>query len=415
MQVSIFDIDNWREIGATLARNKTRTFLTAFGIFWGTMMLALLWGGAGGLRGMLMRNFSDFSTNMAGLVPQPTTRDYGGYNKGRSWKLKSTDIDNILRNVNDIDEVSGVLFSSASTSHGTNTASGSVMGIDPAYTRVSIPIVYSGRVINDSDINGSKKVVALGKNLADRLFPGEDPLGEFIELNGVYFKIVGVVGQSGEASIGGRLDDSFLIPLTTMRGTMRPDSDLDIMFLTAKPGVRISDIKGQVRSIIYSAHTIHPADPDAMEFFDVSEIFEMVENVFLGVTLLALFVGFGSLMAGIIGVGNIMWIIVKERTHEIGIRRALGAKPSSIITQILSESMLLTSVAGIAGICFASLVLFVVDQATTDPVLGSAHFSLSFDKAVAILAAFMILGTAAGIIPAVKAMRIKPIEALNDK
>ena len=148
---------------------------------------------------------------------------------------------------------------------------------------------------------------------------------------------------------------------------------------------------------------------------DVSEMFDMISNVFLGLTILALFVGIGSLMAGIIGVGNIMWIIVKERTHEIGIRRAIGAKPSSIIVQILSESMVLTTVAGLAGIVLAVLVLVGVDTASADPVTGQAGFTLSFSQAMTVLVLFMILGTAAGVIPALKAMRIKPIEAINDK
>ena len=162
-------------------------------------------------------------------------------------------------------------------------------------------------------------------------------------------------------------------------------------------------------------HPISPDDDKAMWVMDISEEFEMIDNLFLGVSLLALFVGAGSLMAGIIGIGNIMWIIVKERTQEIGIRRAIGAKPRDIIVQILSDGVVLTSIAGLAGVCFATLVLALVDNLTADPVLGSAGFTLTFSQAIGIVLTFLVLGTAAGTLPAIKAMRIKPIEAMRDK
>ena len=190
---------------------------------------------------------------------------------------------------------------------------------------------------------------------------------------------------------------------------------VDFFTFSMKPGYKVSEVVPQMRRLLYSVHSINPADTEAIWVMDVSEMFDMISNVFLGLTILALFVGIGSLMAGIIGVGNIMWIIVKERTHEIGIRRAIGAKPSSIIVQILSESMVLTTVAGLAGIVLAVLVLVGVDTASADPVTGQAGFTLSFSQAMTVLVLFMILGTAAGVIPALKAMRIKPIEAINDK
>ena len=192
-------------------------------------------------------------------------------------------------------------------------------------------------------------------------------------------------------------------------------NNIGVFLYTAREGKTPSDIQPVIKAAVRKNHPIDPTDEDAFWFMDISEQFKMVENLFLGVKILALFVGFGTLLAGVIGVGNIMWIIVKERTQEIGIRRAIGAKPVDIIIQILSESMALTSIAGIGGICFAALVLAAVDKLTFDPVLGSAHFQLDFSSAVIILVLFLVLGTAAGIIPSVKAMRIKPIEAINDK
>ncbi|MDE6073633.1 MAG: FtsX-like permease family protein, partial [Muribaculaceae bacterium] len=186
-----------------------------------------------------------------------------------------------------------------------------------------------------------------------------------------------------------------------------------VMFV-ASDGVSPEALRPRIERILSSHHPIHPDDHNAMFFFDVSSRFKMVDNLFTGISLLAMFVGAGTLLAGIIGVGNIMWVIVKERTQEIGIRRAIGAKPSDIITQVLSEGVMLTVIAGIAGICFATLVLAVAQHITTDAV-SVPRFQLSFSSAMSIMATFIILGTLAGLIPSIKAMRIKPIEAMNDK
>lgn len=420
LQTSIFDIDNWREIGATLARNKTRTFLTAFGIFWGTMMLALLWGGATGLRGLLMRNFSNIATtNMGAVFASQTSMPYLGFNKGRYWNMTQTDVDNIRATVEGLDHVTGVYTTFGTMTYTDKTYTGRAMGVEPDYARISVPNIFAGRFVNTTDIAQSRKVAVVGKTVAETLMPGmsyEEMLGKDIGIRGVYYKVVGILAQVGEASIGGNLDESVVIPLTTMRQVERGAGDrVDFLTFSLKPGYKVSEVSEVMRRRIYSVHSINPADKDALNVMDVSEVFDMINNVFMGLTILALFVGVGSLMAGIIGIGNIMWIIVRERTHEIGIRRAIGAKPSSVITQILSESMVLTTIAGTAGIVFATLVLYIVDMASADPITGSAGFTLTFRNAMIVLVLFMVLGTAAGVIPAVKAMRIKPIEAINDK
>ncbi|MCM1029248.1 MAG: ABC transporter permease [Pseudoflavonifractor sp.] len=420
LQTSLFDIDNWREIGATLARNKTRTFLTAFGIFWGTMMLALLWGGSNGLEGLLMRNFSSIaSTNMGGFFPNRTSIAYHGFNKGRYWNLNQTDVDNLRSRADGIEFVTGVYQSYGNMTYADKSQTGSIMGVEPDYARISAPKILAGRFVNESDLANSRKVTFVGSKVAETLMPGvsySEMLGKEISLRGVYYKIVGIGAQVGDASIGGRVDDCSYIPLTTMRQVESGAGDrVDFVAFSMRPGHKVSDVIPVARRLIYSRHSVHPSDEEALQVMDISELFDMVSNVFLGLTVLALFVGIGSLMAGIIGVGNIMWIIVKERTHEIGIRRAIGATPSSIIVQILSESMVLTTIAGMAGIVVAILALYLVDMGTTDPITGSAGFTLSFGNAMTVLVLFMALGTAAGVIPALKAMRIKPIEAINDK
>lgn len=415
MLTNLFDIENWREIGATLARNKTRTFLTAFGIFWGTAMLAMLIGGASGLRGMLMRNFDGFATNMGCCFPNRTTKAYKGFNKGMSWKLDDRDIEFIRRTSSALDLSTKLNFEMGFVKYGTKSTARQVQGVESDYFKIQLPVIEAGRVLNSSDEAQIKKVAVIGKNVAAELFGTENAIGKYISVNGVYFLTVGVISQTSEVSIGGKIDDSVILPSTTLRRAYNKGIDIDGFIYTAKPGHSPKEIEPIVRKAASTFHPIDPTDKDAMFFMDISENFAMVENLFTGISLLAIFVGIGTLLAGIIGIGNIMWIIVKERTQEIGIRRAIGAKPRDIIVQVLSESMVLTAIAGISGICFAVMVLTIAEKITHDPILGSAHFQLSFTKAVGIMAVFLILGTAAGIVPAIKAMKIKPIEALNDK
>ncbi|MBO5268040.1 MAG: ABC transporter permease [Muribaculaceae bacterium] len=415
MKTSILDIENWREIVATLSRNKTRTFLTAFGIFWGTAMLAMLWGGVHGFEGIMRRNFAGFATNTGAVFSGVRGMNYKGFNKGSWWTLTEQDVADIRRLAPYMQYSSEVNRKYVSASYNDKSKSANALGVDADFSRIQVPVIYEGRFINDTDVRSSAKVTVIGKNLSNELFGGESPIGRYVSLNGIYFKVVGVAGQKGEASIMSRVDDSFVLPSATMRVAFNRGTMVEGLIYTAPDGHKPSDNEKAIRRIISAAHYIHPDDERAVNFMDVSEMFEMIDTMFLGLSILALFIGASSLMAGVIGVGNIMWIIVKERTHEFGIRRAIGAKPADITVQVLSESVLLTIVAGIAGVCFASLVLGLVDKGTMSPTLGAAGFQLPFSTAATIVAVFFVLGSLAGTLPAVEAMRIRPIEAIRDK
>lgn len=409
MKITIFDIDNWREIGATLSRNKTRTFLTAFGIFWGTAMLAMLLGGAKGLENMLRSNFEGFATNSALLFGGRTTLPYKGFTKGTTWSVNSTDITNLRHNIPDLKSVTGVYSKGATATYGKFQKLTPIQGVDEEFSDIFLPVVYEGRYINDSDTKNEKKVCVLGKRVASDMFGTASPLGKEVAIDGIFYHVVGVAGQTSEITINNKIDESITIPLSTMRRSFNlSDEGLGTMLL-ARDGISPTKLLPQIERVLRKEHPIHPDDHNACFFFDISEQFKMVDNLFLGITILALFVGVGTLLAGIIGVGNIMWVIVKERTQEIGIRRAIGAKPVDIIVQILSEGMALTIIAGIAGICFATLVLFIAQQ------INNVTFQISFSRAMIIMVTFVILGTAAGLIPSIRAMKIKPIEAMNDK
>ncbi|MCM1522771.1 MAG: ABC transporter permease [Muribaculaceae bacterium] len=414
MKLTIFDIDNWQEIGVTLAQNKTRTFMTGFGIFWGTAILALLMGGSDGLKHFMSRNFEGFATNAAAIFPGKTSKPYGGFNKGMPLELNITDVDNIRRAIPQIDSSSAVNFLSINALYGQKKSSAQLTGVEAEYCRIFEPVIYEGRFINEADDANSRKVCVLGLEVAHELFGAGSALGRDVDLNGIYYKVVGVVGQTSEVNIGAKMDNSVFIPYNSMRNSYNLGRKVNMFMMTFKQGYSPADYEPTLRRLIASNHPIAPDDNAAFFYFNISERFKMVDTLFLGISLLAIFVGAGTLISGIIGVGNIMWIIVRERTHEIGIRRAIGAKPIDIIIQILSESMVLTVISGVGGIVFATIILSIAEKLTAGPS-GTLNFQLTFAQSMAILATFLILGTAAGLIPAVKAMRIKPIEALNDK
>ena len=415
MKVTFFDLENWREIAATLGRNKTRTFLTAFGIFWGTAMLALLWGASRGFEGIVSRQFAGLATNMGGVSPGTRSISYRGFNKGSSWNMNVADIAAIRRTAPAIEYSTELGFANARAINGQYSKNVRIIGVEAEYNLITSPVLYGGRLLNDSDVAGSRKVCLIGNNLANELFPDEDPVGRSVTIGGSRFMIIGRAGQLGEVSMGGGLDESILMPASTLRRAFNQGNNVFFFLYTAPRGHKPSDNKEAIRRVLSSTHVISPDDENAYDFMDVSDMFDMVNKLFMGISLVALFIGGSSLMAGVIGVGNIMWIIVRERTHEFGVRRALGARPADITMQVLSESVVLTLVAGTAGVCFAAAILAAVEHATAKPMLPPAGFQLSFGVAMTIVFMFLVLGSAAGTLPAVKAMKIKPIEAIREK
>lgn len=411
----VLDIDNFKEITATLARNKTRTLLTAFGIFWGTFMLTLLWGSGQGLQKLLLSNFEGFASNSAIVFSQRTSIPYKGFKKGMYWNLDLKDVENIRRMVPELSIVSPISSTNSTVKHKDKSYSVTIQALEPNIMDVLNPIIVKGRFINDTDIARAKKVCVIGVNVADRLFGSVDPIGQFVEADNVFYRVVGVVRQRSEMSFMGRMEDSVLLPLTTGQRTYNVGDKVHIVTMVAHDGYSPSQLRDKIFRAVRVNHPLHPDDKNSLYFINISEAFEQVGAVFTGVDVLILFVGFSSLIAGIIGVGNIMWIVVKERTKEFGIRRALGAKPRTVMTQILAESAVLTFVAGTAGICFSVGVLSLINPLISQMTGMPADFQLTFASAVVTLILFLSLGGLAGAIPAIKAMKIKPIEALNDK
>lgn len=412
------DIDSYREVLDTLTRNKSRSFLTGFGVFWGVFMLVALMGGGQGLKEMLEQNFAGFATNSAMVWAQPTSKAYKGFRKGRMWTMEYKDVERIKRSVPELDVVTPILFSNGGTAYyGDRKATIGVSGAMPAFARINQPKMYYGRYIDEADIRDHRKVCVIQKKTYKELFPGGgDPCGKRIRIDNIYYQIVGVdYNMSDAISLGSEAGTGVVLPLTFMQQAYNRGNAVDMIALTGKKGVVMSTLTDRIRETVARAHTIDPTDEQGAMVFNTEVLFQLLDNLFRGVNFLVWLVGLGTLLAGAIGVSNIMMVTVRERTTEIGIRRAIGATPRNILSQIISESIVLTLVAGMSGILFAVMILQMLELGSTEDGILTAHFQVGFWTAI--VAALMVsaMGVLAGLAPAARAMSIKPVDAMRDE
>lgn len=411
------DIDTYKEILDTLTRNKGRTILTGFGVFWGIFMLVALMGSGNGLQDKLASNFEEFATNSAMVWAQNTTKPYHGYRKGRSWNMTTRDVERLKENVSELNIVTPITFSgTASLVFGDKKTQGSVKGVEADYTKVEEPSMSFGRFLNTMDEVQRRKVCVIGKRIYSSLFPtGGDPCGQLIRVDSTYYEVVGVNVSSGNMNIGGRADETVYVPMTLMQQVYNLGEDVHLIAMTGKPGVKMSAVSQHIREVIARAHDIDPTDEQGVMVFNTEVLFGVMDSLFSGVNILVWLVGIGTLLAGAIGVSNIMMVTVRERTTEIGIRRAIGATPRNILGQIITESILLTGVAGMSGILLAVIVLQMLQLANTSNGIVTAQFQISFWTAIGAVALLSVLGILAGLAPAFRAMSIKPVDAMRDE
>lgn len=417
MKLFRIDIDRWEEILITITRNKTRSLLTAFGIFWGIFMLVALMGGSQGIQDMMASTFSGFATNSGFTGSNPTSKAYKGFRKGRHWNLEIKDIERIRKAIPEIAILtpSNGQWSIKATYDKNESSSCSLKGAYPEYAEIEIPTLAFGRFINHIDVKESRKVCVIGKQIYETLFPdGSNPCGKFINVNSIYYQVIGVNSSPGNMSVNGWPPTTITIPFSTMQRNYNFGTEIQLLCYTARPGYSIKNIQARMETVLKQAHLIHPDDKQAIVNVDAEALFSMVDNLFKGINILSWMVGLGTLLAGAIGVSNIMMVTVKERTTEIGIRRAIGAKPGDIMSQILSESMVLTSLAGMAGISFAVFVLQILETGTAQSNTPG-HFQISFWTAIGACIILLVMGMLAGLAPAYRAMAIKPIEAIRDE
>lgn len=412
-----FDIDRLREILDVLSRNKSRTFLTGFGVFWGVFMLVGLVGGGDGLKGLLSNNLAGFATNSAIVWAQPTTKPYHGFRKGRQWNLTYKDVKRLRAQVPELDVITPTITRwGSNATHDDRSSSGIVKGVLPDMQRVSEPKMLYGRYINQMDIVQGRKVCVIGKQVYKNLFPkGGDPCGDVIRIDSVYFSVVGVNYADGNMNVNGNDQQAIFMPLSLVQQIYNRGESIDLICVTGRPGVTMSDITDRIRTVIAFDHHVDPKDEKGVMVFNTEMMFSIVDNMFTGINLLIWLVGIGTLLAGAIGVSNIMMVTVRERTVEIGIRRAIGATPRMILSQIIQESILLTSVAGMSGILFVVLVLQELEMANTTDGVVSAHFQISFWTAIGAVVLLSVLGVFAGLAPAIRAMKVKPVDAMRDE
>ena len=414
------DIDSYREILDTLTRNKSRSFLTGFGVFWGVFMLVALMGGGKGLKEQLDKNFEGFAQNTVMIWSQQTTKAYKGFRKGRWWSMEYKDIDRLKQQVPEIDAVAPILFSSwrggNTAYYGDQKTTPRIQGTVPDLLRIIEPKLYYGRFLNETDIREHRKVCVIGKKIYKDLFKeGGDPCGKKIRVDSTYYEVIGVDYSSGNININGRAEEKITIPITMMQAAFNRGNQVDLIAATGRPGVVMSKITPRIRETIARAHFVDPTDEEGCGVFNTELMFQMINNLFKGVNILIWLVGLGTLLAGAIGVSNIMMVTVRERTTEIGIRRAIGATPKMILSQIISESIVLTLVAGMSGILFAVMILQMLEMYNTEDGIIETHFQVGFWTAI--FCAFVVssLGVLAGLAPAARAMSIKPVDAMRDE
>ena len=408
----LVDKDTWQELRESLTKNKLRTIITMIGVWWGILLLIGLLGSAKGIENKFSVQFGDYATNSVFIWGQSTSMAFKGYQEGRRPRLKFSHLEKIKnrvngikfllpRNARDVQVVRGVQYDNFGLS-----------GDFPLLDKIQKKNLLSGRFINQLDVDESKKVTVISDDVYKQLFElEEEAIGEFIKINEISYKVIGVFEQ-GDFDFGGELH----IPFTTFQKVYNQGDNIGWITVTGEDGYNIRQIENDVKLVLKNLNYVHPDDNRAFGSFNLGELFERFECFLMGMQFLTWFVGIATLIAGVFAIGNILLITVKERTKEIGIRRAIGATPFEIKRQIVLESIFLTIIAGIFGIISGGWILIAMDSA-----FGNGPDSVLINASVPIIVVFIsviilvVFGTLIGLIPENRATSIKPIDALREE
>ncbi|MCK4679407.1 MAG: ABC transporter permease [Bacteroidales bacterium] len=420
----MFDLDRWREIFITLKKNKLRTFFTAFGVFWGIFLLVIMLGSGSGLHNSVVADFGDMATNSVFIWTRKTTIPHKGFPRGRYFNFRNSDTEALLREIPEIDMIAPRIQGwggqgNNNVIRGLRTGAYSISGDYPAINIISPVTINKGRFLNKLDIKHKRKVAVIGVRVVHDLFePDEAPIGEYIRIQGVYFKVVGVFQSRRSDQGADRENQTIFLPFTTLQKTYNYGDVVGWYSITAKDDVPASVVEEKAKEILASRHSIHPDDDRAFGSFNLDEEFKKMKGLFNGIEILIWIVGVGTLFAGVVGVSNIMLIIVKERTREIGIQRSIGATPWNIMSQIIIESVFLTTISGYIGLVIGVGVIEGVNYLLVKSGANNEMFvnpEVDFNAAITALIILVIAGVFAGFIPARRAVKIRPIEALRDE
>ena len=414
---SLWDLDTWEEVWSSLRRNKLRVFLTACGVFWGMLMLTLLLGFGTGLQHGVQRDFMGLARYIVFIRPDTTLLAYEGQGPGRQIKATNEDMD-AVRSVPGVQVVAprlmfGNFGDGQNVQAGTKTANAIIGGATPDYPAIEpIELIY-GRNLNDGDLSEERKVAVIGQNVSRILYGEENPIGRYFSFRGVFFQVVGEHHSLKGGQQGDRIDNSVFLPLLTAQRAFNQRYITWASIIVA-PDASAADVQKAVVTKLRKRHHVHPDDPQGIRSFNLAAEFNRLMSIFVGIRIFVWFVGIATLLAGVLGVSNILLITVKERTQELGIRKALGATPSSIVRMVVAESLVLTSLAGYLGIVVGVALLEIAGRITAE--MPQAPVSApEVDLRIVIGAGVILLfgGFVAAIMPARHAARLQPVEALR--
>lgn len=410
----LFDSDTWQEIYGSIRKNKIRTIITIIGVLWGIFLLVVLLGVSRGLENNFKKIFGDFATNSVFVWTQATDIPFKGFQKGRRFLPTLTDVKILKQEFKEIKLLAPRSQSSGQIVKGFKSGSFQVSGDYPILDNVQKKNLIYGRFLNENDILSKAKVVVIAEDIYKQLFEkGEKPIGQYIKINTISFKVIGVYKQPARVNFDG---ECVYIPFTTYQQVYNMGDKIHWMMITANQGADIEQLEKDVLQTLKTLHKVHPEDKRAFGSVNLGVEIAKVTGFLTGMQFLTWFVGIATLIAGVFAIGNILLITVKERTKEIGIRRALGATPKSIRQQIVLESVFLTTIAGMLGIISGALVLSIIntlfgqgsDATLINPTVNIPIILVAFTTLV-------ILGTLIGLIPAHMATIVKPIEALREE
>ena len=421
---TIFDRDTWQEIFGSIGQNKIRTIITIIGVLWGIFLYVVLSGSAKGVENGFEKQFERISSNMLFIWAEYTSIPYAGFKTDRGISLKLSDVEALKNNIPEIQYIAPRIQKGNFGSIGANVKNGkrsgtfNIYGDYPVLTIVTQKDIYDGgRFINELDIEEERKVCVIGERTQKELFKDDvNPIGKYININSIYFRIIGIHKYVNEGGGSFNNDGDIHVPFSTFKRIYNTGNNVGFLLIAGFDDVNILDVEEKVRAQLKEIHKIHPDDKQAIGGFNLGALFNRIKDFAKGISFISLIIGIATILSGIIGIGNILLISVKERTKEIGIRRAIGASPNHIRRQIILESVFLTIIAGVIGIILGALILYLINISTQnleDMPFTNATVPINF-----ILGALLLmigLGTLIGFIPAEKAISIKPIEALKDE
>ncbi|MBN2596243.1 ABC transporter permease [Labilibaculum sp.] len=414
----MFDLDKWQEITAALKKNKLRTILTGLGVMFGILILVTLLGIGRGFQNNIQSSLGNFATNSTVFWVEKTTKAYKGLPRNRSYQFTNDDLEVLKRSIPELQDIAPDINGwSGNATNNTfredKKGNFRIKGTSPEMNNVNPVEVIAGRFINQNDLKEFRKVITIGPRVQELMFEkDEDPIGQYLKVNGIYFRIIGTIKPLSRNM--GMRDDVLQMPFTTLQQLYNQGDKFHVFLATAKVGESVADLENKIFEILARRHSIHPDDRQAIGNFNIAKMFNKIFGLFNSIGFLFWVIGFGVLLTGIIGVSNIMHVVVKERTKELGIKRAIGARPREVVGQIINEAVFLTTFAGFWGLVLGVLIVEGIGKMTEgDPNPQILNPYVDINVAFIALGVLVLFGVLAGLLPAQRAIRIKPVDALR--